>query len=387
MPTVDEQLIASLGMQNGVTTSDAPDTAVMEGQENQEQPTEAPQSQEQNAEDTGMVNGNEPQSTEQPSNTPAQVDPPDYDSYIAEQTGGLFKNTEELKASLDKVKQYDTLKQERDAFEAKTKESPYANDTVKKLDELYRKGATQDQIENFQKINKVADINALSPLDAKLAKMVLVDGWREDVAKLSLEQEFPIDDYEEGSPERKIMEEKLRISAEADKKALEGFKADVSEVKQNNTQEELRLQAVAKQEQHNEYVKATVPAIASQINGMGEIAFKPREGDAVKMKFDYPQEFKAQMSDKLFDYFSDGQTPINDGTIAQAFKAINASYLDDNFPAIAQKIFDQGYNLAEERATNKYENRSGLPQSSQVHNPNVSNETAYGDFLKGLVKN
>ena len=154
----------------------------------------------------------------------------------------------------------------------------------------------------------------------------------------------------------------------------------------SNDVEEQKLQELAKRQQHEAYVKANVPNIAAQIQGMGELSFKPKEGEPLNIKFDYPNEFKAKMTGKLYDYFADGSTPINETTIGQAFKAINATYLDENFPVLAQKIFEQGYNLAEEKATNKYENRSGLQKPSNAPNPNVDVQADYGNFLKSLVK-
>jgi len=389
MSNVDEMLINSLSAQVGGNT----ETTNQQGSEmenanggEQIQPEGAVQTAETGNTSVMENQGQAQTQGNEATNTNNQQEQPvvDYDKVVGELTGGLFRNAEEFKASLPKFSEYDRLKQERDEFESKTKQDPFANPYVKKLNELLVGGASADQIENFHKINKVGDISALSPLDAKLAKMVLVDGWRESVAQLALNQEFPLEDYEEGSPERTIMEEKLRLSAEADKKSLEQFKSDNSVVSTQNA-EQIQLQAAAKQKEHDDYVRANVPQIASQIQGMGEIEFKVKDGQPLKMKFDYPQEFKAQMGDKLFEYFSDGQTPITQETVAQAFKAINATYLDENFPKISQRIYETAWNAALEFATNKYENKSGLPQSSQVNPQGANTQQAYGDFLKGLV--
>jgi hypothetical protein len=309
---------------------------------------------------------------------------PDFDKFIAEASGGIFKTTDEFKSNLPKFSSYDEVIRERDSLKEKAEKDPFVNQYAKKINELLASGASQEQIDNFHKINRVGNINDLNPLDAKLAKMVLVDGWKEDIAKLQLAQDFPLDDYEADSPERKIMEERLRISAEQDKKALNDYKTDMSTPKAVAT-EEVLLQQQAAQKQHDDYVKQTVPQITKELKGMGELTFKIKDGDEFKMAFDYPDDFKKNMGNLLFDYFSDGMTQINQETIGQAFRAINANYLDQNFPQVAQKIYEQAYANAWEKAVNKYENKSGLPKSAEVHTPTENLDKARYDFERRIA--
>lgn len=325
--------------------------------------------------------------TQKPSeeqNKPTIIEPivPDYNKYVEEVTGGLFKDVDTFKQALPKLSQYETLQKERDDFKAKTEVNPYASDYVKILNDLVSKGATPDQLNNFQKINAIGDINTLSPIDAKVAKLVLIDGYKESVARKMVDRDFPIADFAEGSDEKEIAEESLRVASNADKALLAQYKAQTSTIK--NPQEDQQLQVLAQRQQHENYVKGEVPKIAGAINGMGELAFSIKDKEPVKMKFDYPEDFKSQIAPKLQEYFMDGQTPINNETVQQAFKVINATYLDENFPTLSQRIFDTAYAKAWEDATNKYENRSGLPKSPEIQvTPNVNGD--YNKFLKSIV--
>lgn len=290
---------------------------------------------------------------------------PDFNKLVEEWTGGTFKDVDTLKQALPKFSQYDAVKQERDQFEAKTKENPYASDYVRILNDLVQKGATPDQLSNFQKINSIGDIASLTPVDAKVAKLVLIDGYNENVARKMVDRDYPVGDYEDGTDDKLILEEKLRVDSNADKAALAHYKAQTSTAPATN--DDAKLQALAQRTQHENYVKQIVPSIAGQINGMGELSFKDDKGtEQGKLKFDYPPEFKARIPGILEEYFMDGQTPINNDTVQQAFKTANAAYLDENFPVLSKRIWDSAYAKGAEDMVNKYENKSGLPQSPEV---------------------
>lgn len=363
MPTIDEQLIAS------ISTPAAP---IEPKTEMVETPAAIVETAPAAAEMVALATPSEP-----------VIDAPDYNKILDEISSGAFKDVETFKQSLPKISEYDRIKQERDDFEAKTKVDPYASDYVRILNELVKKGATPDQLNNFQKINSIGDIDTLSPVDAKVAKLVLIDGYKEDVARKMVAREFPIDDYEAGSDDRQITEEQLRVASNADKTQLADYKAKTSTIATLN--DDAKLQALAQQQQHQAYVKQTVPSIASQINGMGEIAFKDDKGvEQGKLKFDYPAEFKARIPAILEEYFMDGQTPINNDTIQQAFKTANAAYLDENFPVLSQRIWESAYAKGLQDATNKYENLSGLPSSPEVRTAE-STDAEYMKFVNGLV--
>lgn len=314
---------------------------------------------------------------------------PDYNTILDEISGGAFKDVESFKSALPKISEYDTLKAAKEELEAKVNIKPFANEYVEKLNELIKSGAGEDQIKNFQKISQV-DFDKLSPIDAKVANMVK-DGYSEAIARKIVEQEYPIEDFEEGSDERLILEEKLRISSKADFEALQSYKAEMSKVEVDTSAQELaetkRLAELAQTEQHKQLVNQAVPKIAETFTGLGELNLSGnvKEGEEpMKLGFDFAPEFKAEIPQMLTNYFLDGKTEMTNETVAEAYGYIRAEYLNKNIESIAQSIAKHVESVTWEKAVNKYENRSGLPQ--QQENVNTDNTQAeYSSFLQKVA--
>lgn len=332
-----------------------------------------------------------PSSTE----TPVVVD---YSEFLAKESEGLFTDVDSFKAALPKIKQYDTKVTEYEALLAtkteleekvKTMITP-ANDYAKTLNEMLLAGKTADEIENFTKISRL-DLDQISAIDAKVMVMVK-NGYSESIARDIVESEFPIEDYEVDSKERLILEEKLRVSSLEDRNILKAYKKDLTtidnsaQVQAQEQAEQLRLQGIAKAEEHKTTVKQQVPKIAETIMGLGEKVLNGKEGDeAVKLNFDYNAEYKAEIPAKVESFFLDAQMEVTPENIALVERYIKADYLERNFDQIAQSIFKHAEAITTEKMVNKYENRTGLPPEST----NVVVDTSkqeYNDFLNRIAK-
>ncbi len=325
------------------------------------------------------------------------IQQPDYSKFLSETTEGLFTDVDSFKSAIPKLKEYDTKVAEYESLvakynelEEKSKVSPFANEYVKTIDEMLRAGKSEAEIENFTKISRL-NLDEISDVDAKV--MVLVkNGYSEEVAKMKVEEQFPLSEYDEDSPKYAMLKEDLRISALNDRKELKEFKKDLSTVdnsaqeQANAKAEELKLAEIAKNKAHTDAVKQAIPKISETISGLGEINLNGKENDeAVKLNFDYNVDFKSLLPQKLEAFFLDGQMEINEENIQLAQKYIKADYLEQNFDAIAQSIYKHADALATERTVNKYENRTGLPvETAPVNTNNVDKE--YSDFLNNMVK-
>lgn len=314
----------------------------------------------------------------------------DYSKFLSDESEGLFTDVESFKASLPKFKEYEGILTSKTELEEKIKNMIVpANDYAKTLNEMLLAGKSADEIENFTKISRL-DLDQISATDAKVMVMVK-NGYTEAIARQIVDQDFPLEDYEAGSVERSILEEKLRVSSLEDRAILKAYKKDLTTIDNTAQQqataeaEQQRLQAVAKAEEHKTQVKQLVPKIAEKIAGIGERNLNGKEGDeAVKLNFDYSAEYKAELPAKISSFFLDAQMEVNEENIALVEKYIRADYLEKNFDQIAQSIFKHADALATERVTNKYENRSGLPAEST----NVVVDTSkqeYNEFLKKVA--
>lgn len=344
-----------------------------------------------------------PASTEIVDTTQTQGTPPaetptvDYSKILPEISEGLFTDVDSFKSALPKIKEYDTKVQEYNELlakhtelEEKSKVSPFANEYVKAIDDMLRAGKSADEIENFTKISRL-NLDEISDVDAKVMVMVK-NGYDESVARMKVEQMFPLSDHDEDSKEYAILKGDLKVSATEDREFLKNYKKELTafdnsaQVQANEQAEQLRLAEIAKNTAHTLAVKQTAPKIAETIQGLGEINLNGKEGDeAVKLNFDYSAEFKTELPKKLESFFLDGQMEVNEENIALASKYIKADYLEKNFDNIAQSIFKHADALATERVVNKYENRTGLPQETLPTNVN-SSDKEYADFLQNMVK-
>lgn len=330
----------------------------------------------------------EPNTTTEPVVPESVVETPavDYSKFLTDESEGLFTDIESFKAAIPKVKEYDTLLASKTELEEKLKVDPFANDFVKTMNEMIKAGKTADEIENFTKISRL-DLDQISAVDAKV--MVLVkNGYSEAVARQKVARDFPIDDFDEGSTDRTILEEELRISSLEDRRILKEFKKDLTTVDNSaqEQQEQARLASIAHAETHKQTVKQVIPKISEAIVGLGERNLNGKEGDeAIKLGFNYTPDYKAELPSKLEAFFLDGQMEVNDDNIALAQKYIRADYLEKNFDTIAQSIFKHAESITEERMVNKYENLSGLPP--EPTNIVVDNtQTEYKEFLQKMVK-
>lgn len=325
--------------------------------------------------------------TEPPAPAPSNDTPVvDYSKFLSDESEGLFTDVDSFKAALPKIKEYDTLVQTKTELEEKLKVDPFANDYVKTLNEMVRAGKSADEIENFTKISRL-DLDQVSAIDAKVMVMVK-DGYSEAIARQIVQQEFPLEDFEEGTTERTILEEKLRVSSLKDREILKGYKKELGTV-DNSAQvqaEQQRLAQIATAEAHKQSVKQVVPKIAEGIQGLGEKNLNGKDGEeAVKLKFDYSADFKAELPKKLESFFLDGQMDVTDENIELANKYIRADYLEKNFDQISQAIFKHAEAITTEKMVNKYENLSGLPAETSNTVVDTSKQE-YNDFLDKIVK-
>lgn len=308
----------------------------------------------------------------------------DYSEFLKTSSDGLFTDVETFKASIPKIKEYDTLLSQKTELEEKLKVNPFVNDFVKTVNDMVKEGKSAEEVDNFIKISKL-DIDTLPAMEAKVMVMVK-EGYSEAIARQIVEQEYPLDDYVEGSTERTILEEKLRVSSLQDRQELKEYKKELTTVDNSAKEqaEQQRLFAIVQTEQFVKSVKETAPKIAQAITGLGERVLGKNGDEDVKQIFNFPDEFKAEIPAKLEGFFVDGHMQMTQENIDIATKWIQADYLSDNFEAISQSIYKTAYSLGQEAMVAKYENRTGLP--AETTNVTVDDTTKQkADFLTRIA--
>lgn len=305
-----------------------------------------------------------------------QEQQPDYNKFLEESSEGLFKSVDDLKTNLIKVKEYDTLKQQRDELEAKTKEDPFANPFVKKYNDLVKSGKTKDQIDSFVRINQLGDLTQLSPFELKVEALVQ-DGYKREFAERKVTKDFGLnielegehlseDDIANNKQELAYNQEELRISAQSDLSKLQELKVKL----EDTTSDVADNKALAEVALNKEYQAKLAPItkdIATQYTGIGQLNINGKEGEQAKlMNFEADPEFKQEIEQRVFDYFKDGSTPVNAETVAEVKSYLDAVSIARNKEKFAQTIYNQGYADAKEAADAEYENKSGLHSSGKA---------------------
>lgn len=242
--------------------------------------------------------------------TPAPTNTFNLDEELVKTTGGAIKSKDELSALLDNARkateletQLRTYQEENTSLKAKSEISPYANDFTKKLDGLYRGGANESQIQAFITINKVQDIDALTPLQASALALQVKHGLTPDEAEAYLNNKYDIDPEKPGIIPDRNAEIALKIDSGADRDFLKSHKAEVSQTPVNNQEREQQ----AYREQQTAKIHQLQPIAQTALNSVLTTSFKEvsingKEGDAaVKVDLPLSEESKAGLSKTVAD--------------------------------------------------------------------------------------
>lgn len=312
---------------------------------------------------------------------PETQNQPDYNKFLEESSEGLFKNVDDFKNSLVKIKEYDTIKSKAQELEEKANKNPFANDYIKKWNDLIVEGKSEEQIESWQKLQKLGDLEKLEPFEIKVQKLIW-DGYKRDAAERKVTREFKLDvdvtsEYlsEDELQANKILLEDaqtdLAMSSVEDLKTLNQLKVTLGETK-SYEQKELDKQNF--QAQITKSLEPVAKNIVEQYIGIGELNVNGKDGaDAVKINFGVDEVFKQKALERTMEYFIDGGQPVNEETIAGVKQYLDAVWLAENRDTFANTIYNQAYAKAKEENAIARDNPSGLPISGL---PPITDDTA-----------
>lgn len=203
------------------------------------------------------------------------------DEELVKITGGTVKTKEDLAGILEKARnateletRLKTYEQENTTLKSKAEADPFANDFTKKLNELYRAGANESQINAFMTINKVSDIDALKPIDACALALQVKHGLTDEEARTYLSDKYKIDLDDPNAVMDKNAEIALKIDSTSDREFLKGHKAEVSQPPVNQAAQETERQQALMQQQYTEQLTKLAPIAKTVVNDVLENAFK-----------------------------------------------------------------------------------------------------------------
>lgn len=249
-----------------------------------------------------------PPNSETPPSSPPAAPTFNLDEELVKTTGGAIKSVSEISALLDKANKTQELEtqlrqfqEENTSLKAKADTNPFANDFTKKLNDLYKSGANESQIQAFQIINRVGDIDALSPMDASTLALQVKHGLTPDEAKAYLNDKYNLDPEDPNAQLTKNDEIKLKIESTADKDFLKTHKAEVSALPENT---EAKAQQLYEQ-QMNQRVQQLEPIAKTVVtealtNSFKGVSINGKEDDtAIRVDLPISQESRDKLAETV----------------------------------------------------------------------------------------
>ena len=297
----------------------------------------------------------QPQVTE----TPQEID---YAAILGGLSKGAISSVDDFNSMLEKANGYGELTSKLQETEQKLVDV-YPNEYVKTLSELYKGGASTEQISMFQKLNALGDISKLSDKDAIVYQKVQ-QGWSEDVARDAVELEYDFDGLDEDSRAYRILQQKMSLDANTSRQELQkqivDISASVSEKQQATVEaqqkaEQERLDNIARQETFNKQVKSVSNDLAKSLTGLGEITIREeKDKDSIKLTENFPDDFNKFVPQLVEQYLLGANKELNEETLKEASGYVKNVYWAQHGETIVRKAVDQAIALERQAVTNEY---------------------------------
>jgi len=376
-----EQYAAMIGSQNATGEAEvAPEASANDHQTNQASAEIAADGVEAQEAESGQVaeattEGAPEAEAEQPS-SPETVD---HWKLFEERTQGFIKDEETLNSALERARKYEEILKEKEELAAN--QFKPANSYIDTLNKMVSDGASKDQVKAFIKLNEWGDINEMSPEELLVAHKVLIMKNSEEVARWKTSNEHNLDsiaeEYGEDSMEYKAAKEEQRLSAEKAKAELESYRKELTTIDapKVSPEEQQRLDAIARQAEYTKLVEREAPKIAKEM---------PTKASYGGIEVSYTPEFIKQQEAIVKDFFTSTGLPINKESIEQAEGYAKVRFFVDNEEKIVEHMKKTIESELTEKISNKYENRSGLPEQQVTADKPVDQQSSMDDFYRRI---
>lgn len=310
---------------------------------------------------------------------PSSPETVDHWKLFEERTEGFIKDEETLNSALERARKYEEVLKEKDELAAN--QFKPANPYIETLNKMATDGASKDQVKAFIKLNEWGDINEMSPEELLVAHKVLLLNNSEEVARWKTSNEHNLasvaEEYGEDSMEYKAAKEEQRLSAERAKTELESYRKELTTVDAPKVSEaeQKHLDAVARQAEYTKLVEKEAPKIAKEM---------PTKASYGGIEVSYTPEFIKQQESIVKDFFTSTGLPINKESLEQAEGYAKVRFFVDNEEKIVEHMKKTIESELTEKISNKYENRSGLPEQQVTADQPVAQQSSMDDFYRRI---
>lgn len=297
-----------------------------------------------------------------------------FDAQLERFSNGVFKTPAQLLDAVTKLNGFDDLNKEVQQLRDQVSKAPkFADEFEQKRNELKLSGASKETLKTFEKLNDLGDLNTLDPLEAKVMKLVLVDGMSEKVARLKVERQFPMEDTHD-EDEIEIMKEDLRISAASDLKALQAYKVEITTPTPNDS----KLLSEAGKAQLNEALTPALATFTSSLQKLTTLNLGPDKEGVPAVALDVPvtESDKKFFEDNIKEYMLDNGLPLTTENFNEARQVATEKFVALKLPEISNLIWKTADAHYAKFYSEKYENPGGKPRSEGVTKGNDSAKSA-----------
>ena len=129
----------------------------------------------------------------QPTNLPEGFKPEEFNAVLQKVTGvDDYTKISQMRSDVNDYQQkFLDMSKQYEALKAKSQLTPYANDFVERIDQFFRSGKSQSEINRFISLHS-KDLSAMSPKDMAIQKMMMENpGLNAEEAGILLDDQLP----------------------------------------------------------------------------------------------------------------------------------------------------------------------------------------------------
>ncbi len=275
----------------------------------------------------------------------------DSSKFLELSSGGVIKNEEEFKSTLKRLEE---LNSEVEKLKTE-KENIFANSKIKTLNELYKAGKTEEQINEFLRLSEL-DVNSLEPKEI-LVQGLIDKGVKRIVAEKMISDQYNLDDYQD--PESLTESEKISYEAVLEKMRLDAepvskmIAEKLSEISSPELKEGKEVLEMAAKESYKKSLEPFANLLTAQFPKKIEY-----EANGQKLSYDVPQDEIASIKEEAMEFFFDRE--VNEKSVAEFIEAKKWMMFRVNGKKILADIAAQHDAAGYKRAKQEFENKSGL---------------------------
>ena len=316
----------------------------------------------------------EPQISEPPKEPAQKQEPIDIWGAIKEKTGGKIDSEDSLQSVLSNFEQ---KQQELEELRQKAGQDPFANDRVKKLNELYASGASESQIVQFLKLQSI-DVDTVDAVEAKKLRYMHEYGYDEQTALQAVYDDYPLDDEDLEDSEIGKIKRKLERDTKADREFLKNLRVEVGKTNDVKTKEQ-ELQ----RQQYEQAVDSWLPSAVEGLTGIEKVNTNGKDGDdALYFDFTFDNTFQSQIPELAKRFaMANGLNPSDPASKQAVRNFIKSAYFANNGEKAIQIAVTDAVSKRDEYWLQKY----NLPNDRKPDHPGAGKTDATQQYFSNVI--